>query len=127
MNKEEEIRSSIDKMEPEILKDTLSILLSNNISNNNQNFETSIAQYKNFAQLILDMKKQYNFHELDLFSIEADLVYIQTGNRRILLTNTDENSNNDSLPKNQGANSPSPDDAFENIRNSDNRFSKLEL
>lgn len=127
MNKEEEIRSSIDKMEPEILKDTLSILLSNNISNNNQNFETSIAQYKNFAQLILDMKKQYNFHELDLFSIEADLVYIQTGNRRILLTNTDENSNNDSLPKNQGANSPSPDEAFENIRNSDNRFSKLEL
>lgn len=127
MNKEEEIRSSIDKMEPEILKDTLSILLSNNISNNNQNFETSIAQYKNFAQLILDMKKQYNFHELDLFSIEADLVYIQTGNRRILLTNTDENSNNDSLPKNQGANSPSPDDAFENIRNADSRFSKLEL
>lgn len=127
MNKEEEIRSSIDKMEPEILKDTLSILLSNNISNNNQNFETSIAQYKNFAQLILDMKKQYNFHELDLFSTEADLVYIQTGNRRILLTNTDENLNNDSLPKNQGANSPSPDEAFENIRNSDNRFSKLEL
>lgn len=127
MNKEEEIRSSIDKMEPEILKDTLSILLSNNISNNNQNFETSIAQYKNFAQLILDMKKQYNFHELDLFSTEADLVYIQTGNRRILLTNTDENLNNDSLPKNQGENSPSPDDAFENIRNSDNRFSKLEL
>lgn len=127
MNKEKEIRSSIDKMEPEILKDTLSILLSNNISNNNQNFETSIAQYKNFAQLILDMKKQYNFHELDLFSTEADLVYIQTGNRRILLTNTDENLNNDSLPKNQGANSPSPDDAFENIRNADSRFSKLEL
>lgn len=127
MNKEEEIRSSIDKMEPEILKDTLSILLSNNISNNNQNFETSIAQYKNFAQLILDMKKQYNFHELDLFSTEADLVYIQTGNRRILLTNTDENLNNDSLPKNKEENSPSPDDAFENIRNADSRFSKLEL
>ena len=127
MNKEEEIRSSIDKMEPEILKDTLSILLSNNISNNNQNFETSIAQYKNFAQLILDMKKQYNFHELDLFSTEADLVYIQTGDRRILLTNTDENLDNNSLPKNQETNSPSPDDAFENIRNADSRFSKLEL
>lgn len=127
MNKEEEIRSSIDKMEPEILKDTLSILLSNNISKNNQNSETSIAQYKNFAQLILDMKKQYNFHELDLFSTEADLVYIQTGDRRILLTNTDENLDNNSLPKNQETNSPSPDDAFENIRNADSRFSKLEL
>lgn len=127
MNKEEEIRSSIDKMEPEILKDTLSILLSNNISNNNQNFETSVAQYKNFAQLILDMKKQYNFHELDLFSTEADLVYIQAGDRRILLTNTDENFEKDSLPKNQEIASLSPDEAFENIRNSDNRFSKLEL
>lgn len=127
MNKEEEIRSSIDKMEPEILKDTLSILLSNNISNNNQNFETSIAQYKNFAQLILDMKKQYNFHELDLFSTEADLVYIQAGDRRILLTNTDENFEKDSLPKNLEIASLSPDEAFENIRNSDNRFSKLEL
>lgn len=127
MNKEEEIRSSIDKMEPEILKDTLSILLSNNISKNNQNSETSIARYKNFAQLILDMKKQYNFHELDLFSTEADLVYIQAGDRRILLTNTDENLDNNSLPKNQETNSPSPDEAFENIRNADNRFSKLEL
>ncbi len=127
MNKEEEIRSSIDKMEPEILKDTLSILLSNNISKNNQNPETSVAQYKNFAQLILAMKKQYNFHELDLFSTEADLVYIQAGDRRILLTNTDENLDNNSLPKNQETNSPSPDEAFENIRNADNRFSKLEL
>lgn len=127
MNKEEEIRSSIDKMEPEILKDTLSLLLSNNISKNNQNSETSIARYKNFAQLILDMKKQYNFHELDLFSTEADLVYIQAGDRRILLTNTDENLDNNSLPKNQETNSPSPDEAFENIRNADNRFSKLEL
>ncbi len=127
MNKEEEIRSSIDKMEPEILKDTLSILLSSNISKNNQNPETSVAQYKNFAQLILAMKKQYNFHELDLFSTEADLVYIQAGDRRILLTNTDENLDNNSLPKNQETNSPSPDEAFENIRNADNRFSKLEL
>ena len=89
MNKEEEIRSSIDKMDSETLKDTLSILLSSNVSKNNQNPETSVAQYKNFAQLILDMKKQYNFHELDLFSTEADLVYIQAGDRRILLTNTD--------------------------------------
>lgn len=127
MNKEEEIRSSIDKMDPEIIKDTLSILLSNNVSKNNQNPETSVAQYKNFAQLILDMKKQYNFHELDLFSTEADLVYIQAGDRRILLTNADENLGNDSLAKNQGTDSTSPDEAFENIRNADNRFSKLEL
>lgn len=127
MNKEEEIRSSIDKMDSETLKDTLSILLSSNVSKNNQNPETSVAQYKTFAQLILDMKKQYNFHELDLFSTEADLVYIQAGDRRILLTNTDENLDNNSLPKNQETNSPSPDEAFENIRNADNRFSKLEL
>jgi len=127
MNKEEEIRSSIDKMNPEILKDTLSILLSSNVSKNNQNPEFSVAQYKNFAQLILDMKKQYNFHELDLFSTEADLVYIQAGDRRILLTNKDENLDNDSLSKNQETDSPSPDEAFENIRNADNRFSRLEL
>lgn len=127
MNKEEEIRSSIDKMDSETLKDTLSILLSSNVSKNNQNPETSVTQYKNFAQLILDMKKQYNFHELDLFSTEADLVYIQAGDRRILLTNTDENFEKDSLSKNQETTSPSPDEAFENIRNADNRFSKLEL
>lgn len=127
MNKEEEIRSSIDKMDSETLKDTLSILLSSNVSKNNQNPETSVAQYKNFAQLILDMKKKYNFHELDLFSTEADLVYIQAGDRRILLTNTDENFEKDSLSKNLETTSPSPDEAFENIRNADNRFSKLEL
>ena len=61
MNKEEEIRSSIDKMDSETLKDTLSILLSSNVSKNNQNPETSVAQYKTFAQLILDMKKQTIF------------------------------------------------------------------
>ena len=34
------------------------------------------------------MKKKYKFQELEAFSTEADLVYVNTGDRRILLTDT---------------------------------------
>jgi hypothetical protein len=40
----------------------------------------------NFAQAVLFLKENYNFAELELFSTEADLVYVSSGARRILLT-----------------------------------------
>ena len=45
-------------------------------------------EFGNFAQAIMFLKKNYAFAELDLFSTEADLVYVSTGSRRILLTDT---------------------------------------
>jgi hypothetical protein len=43
-------------------------------------------EFVNFAQAILFLKKNHDFAELDLFSTEADLVYVTAGERRILLT-----------------------------------------
>ena len=45
-----------------------------------------IPWLKNFAQALAFLKKNYGFAELDLFSTEADLVYVNTGGRRILLS-----------------------------------------
>jgi uncharacterized protein YjbI with pentapeptide repeats len=44
------------------------------------------GRYANFAQAIIDLKRRYGFSELAAFSTEADLVYLQTAERRILLS-----------------------------------------
>ena len=135
MPNEEQIRNSINEIDSDILKDTLAILLAkNNNVSNNQHISVS-DDYKNFAQAILSLKQKYNFPELNFFSTEADLVYIQTGDRRILLTdkenNTREQKTNpiktekDENPISKSDNSF--ENAFENIMPGDTRFSHLEL
>lgn len=125
MNRTEEIRASIDNMDYEVLKDTVAILLSNNVTVSSSTAVNPSSDYKNFAQAIIDLKNKYNFHELDLFSTEADLVYVQAGDRRILLT--DKENNTDSSANQKTLNENDPENAFENIKKSDNRFSRLEL
>lgn len=136
MSKEEQIRFSIENMDTNILKDSLAILLSKDVTpQNNNNY--SQTEYKNFAQAILDLKKKYTFPELNAFTTEADLVYVQTGDRRILITDKDalkreaieqhaELEKKSDVDTNSNSKN-SIDDAFENIKPNDNRFSRLEF
>ena len=139
MAKEEEIRASIDDMDSEILKDTLAILLAK--TNPTQNITKTEIQtnYQNFAQAILDLKRKYKFPELNNFSTEADLVYVQAGDRRILLTDKDaqlamtrpaietqEQSSSDKQNE-EPVKKDSIENAFENIKPNDSRFSHLEF
>lgn len=152
MDKEEKIRTSLNEMDAEILKDAMSILLSSNTSTVNQSESIQMkSDYKNFAQAILDLKKKFKFPELNFFTTEADLVYVQAGDRKILLTdretmyqqknpapNINQNTPSSSQSQNSSNNSyedePKSDseenemeNAFENIKPSDTRFSHLEF
>ena len=135
MSNEEKIRSSINNVDSEVLKDTLAILLAKNDNTGSIQKSSNTSNYKNFAQAILDLKKNYKFPELNAFTTEADLVYVQAGDRKILLTERNPepiqpviytpeapapNNSNDSEED-------SMDNAFENIKPNDSRFSHLEF
>lgn len=135
MSKEEQIRSSIDHVDSEILKDTLALLLAKNDNAVSTQKNTITSNYKNFAQAILDLKKNYKFPELNAFSTEADLVYVQAGDRRILLTERNpepiakdsHDSESSVINKDNDSQQDSMDNAFENIKPNDSRFSHLEF
>ncbi len=92
MSKKDEIQKSIAGMSEETVKDALSLLLStkkqteNPVSNIQKDF--SEKKFSNFAQAINFLKKNYSFQELQSFQTEADLVYVDTGERKVLLTDT---------------------------------------
>ena len=143
MAKAEQIRSCIANMDSEIVKDALSIILAKEPAQAAGTAKTEIASnYKNFAQAILALKRQYKFPELNLFTVEADLVYVTTGDRRVLLTDREEALKNplppqrpddlnlptDELEKAKSdSNEDSVENAFEPIKNNESRFSHLEL
>lgn len=84
----EEIRNSLSEIPQETLADALALFLSDD------NIETGPAvhthpDFQNFAQVVSYLKRNFSFDELDKFTTEADLVYVQTSDRRILLTNRD--------------------------------------
>ena len=127
MSKEEKIRSTINEIDTEILKDTLAILLSKNNTVQNKPMTETTSAYKNFAQAILDLQKKYKFPELQLFTTEADLVYVQAGDRRVLLTEKQEAVKQMPGPDLPQEEAPTMDNAFENIKPNDTRFFHLEL
>ncbi len=143
MAKAEQIRSCIANMDSEVVKDALSIILAKEPQQSSGAAKTEIASnYKNFAQAILALKKQYKFPELNLFTVEADLVYVTAGDRRVLLTDREEVLKNsvpqkrpddldiptDELEKQESnSNEDSVENAFEPIKNNESRFSHLEL
>lgn len=143
MAKAEQIRSCIANMDSEVVKDALSIILAKEPQQSSGAAKTEIASnYKNFAQAILALKKQYKFPELNLFTVEADLVYVTAGDRRVLLTDREELLKNsvpqkrpddldiptDELEKQESnSNEDSVENAFEPIKNNESRFSHLEL
>lgn len=142
MTKIEQIRASLANMDSEIIKDTLSIILAKeSVKTDTAKTEIS-SNYKNFAQAILSLKSKYKFAELDFFSVEADLVYVTAGDRRVLLTDKDNIMQNTAFPQSPvdselppdetddtaaDANGYSTENAFEPIRNNESRFSHLEL
>ncbi len=125
MSKEEKIRTTISEIDPEVLKDTLAILLAKNNGTQSEGKIESTPNYKNFAQIILDLKKKYKFPELQFFSTEADLVYVLAGDRKVLLTEKNETIQQEAKQVQQEE--LTMDDAFENIKPNDTRFSHLEL
>jgi hypothetical protein len=84
--KEDEIRSAIKEMNQETLADALTIVLAAEYLPTSSAIAMNKLEFFNFAQAIQYLKETYDFTELDTFTTEADLVYVQTGERRILLT-----------------------------------------
>lgn len=84
--KEEEVRSSLEGASRETLADALAIVLAEGNAPNRASVWMTKPELENFAEALQYLKKEYHFEELKLFSTEADLVYVQTGDRRVLLT-----------------------------------------
>jgi len=82
----EEIRSALENVTRETLADALSIVLAESKTPPQAVAGIDAPELANFAQAVIYLKKNYNFSELDNFTTEADLVYVETGGRRILLT-----------------------------------------
>ena len=100
MGKAEEIRGALDELDSQVAKDVISLLLisqgsvysrvqSNNSSSQNVRSIDSV-DFANFAQAITYLKSKYKFKELSRFSTEADLVYVDTGDRKVLLTDRND-------------------------------------
>jgi hypothetical protein len=82
----EEIRSAIAGMSPEMIADALALVLSEKDAPNVAVAGTDKPELANFSQAISYLKNNYDFHELEYFITEADIVYVETGDRRIILT-----------------------------------------
>ena len=139
MSKEEQIRSAINNLDDSTAKDALALLLSSGTTTQktiSQSDGLSDKQFSNFAQAINWLKSKYKFQELSVFSTEADLVYVNTGDRKVLITDTtvkpreiqrpvaDETLLNNSETDFENKNDI--DNAFEPMQKND-RFSNLEL
>ncbi len=131
----EEIRGSIAYMGEEALADALALLLGEGQERLSAD-AAGIPEFENFAQVIHYLKKNYGFTELALFSTEADLVYVSTDERRILLTDRDSQihsaiKKSGTIPDTREKPSALPVDSDENNDTSKHgesgRFSHLEL
>lgn len=135
--KAEEIRQAIDGMPGETIADALSILLAEGKEPAAQIAEGNRPELANFAQAVLFLKKNYDFEELDLITTEADLVYVSTGDRRILLTDrtaaAQKNTSASRASASRTTPNPTPPDANSNSgtppQNPEDtgRFSHLEI
>lgn len=132
MSKQEQIRASIENMNDSLVKDALSIILSKESAQPATIKNEINSNYKNFAQAILSLKNKYKFPELNYFLVEADLVYVNAGDRRVLLTDKNavlqnpqpHTEQHDFIPE---KNDDSIENAFEPLKTNENRFSHLEL
>ena len=95
--KPEQIRQILDGMSIDVVKDAAALLLSQGHASDTSAKKKIIdgADFKNFSQAISYLKKNYKFSELDRFTTEADLVYVDTGDRKVLIT-TKDNAKRDS-------------------------------
>ncbi len=128
----EEIRTSLSEIPQETLADALALFLSGD------DVETGSAahnhpEFQNFAQAVSYLKKNFSFEELDKFTTEADLVYVQTTDRKILLTNREApaaraTSSRDTPGAVHGEGPSRPEENHpESGNDGSNRFSRLEF
>ncbi|MDR0320585.1 MAG: hypothetical protein LBI28_03710 [Treponema sp.] len=82
----EEIRSALEEASQETLADALAIVLTEGKSPSQAIAGMDKPELANFAQAVMYLKKNYDFEELGYLTTEADLVYVNAGDRRILLT-----------------------------------------
>jgi hypothetical protein len=101
MVKAGEIRAAINDFPREVLRDALVLLLSEEKEEKPEAAENGKPAMSNFAQAVLYLKSRFSFPELDLFSTEGDLVYIQTNDRRILLTDRESTAGTGAVVKNK--------------------------
>ncbi|MBQ8678963.1 MAG: hypothetical protein IJ530_04285 [Treponema sp.] len=135
MPKVEQIRAAIDSLDDSVAKDTLALLLTEQAEHGVTEKEAVVSgnssaemNFDNFAQAINFLKAKYKFQELSLFTTEADLVYVNTGDRKVLLTDTSVKPRKIPKPSEQqdSDNPNNPENAFEPL-NKNGRFSNLEL
>jgi hypothetical protein len=84
--KAEELRSALQEIPQETLADTLALVFSERAAPTQELAGMNKPELANFAQALMYLKKHYGFEELEHFSCEADLVYVQAGDRRVLLS-----------------------------------------
>jgi hypothetical protein len=80
---EEEIKAVLDDLDDTLVREAFALLLA---EGREEPPAAALPGFANFAQAVLFLKENYNFAELELFSTEADLVYVAPGARKILLT-----------------------------------------
>jgi hypothetical protein len=126
--KPDEIRAALDDASKETLADALSIFLTEGKAPVQSVAGKDKPELANFAQAVIYLKKNYDFEELDYFITEADLVYVNAGDRRILLTDR-ANVTSQEKRKNLPANDSQEEFENENTAASLNggRFSNLEI
>lgn len=129
MSNVEKIRATISNLDDSVAKDTLALLLAEKEVQGTRKGKDTVNQipndktaFDNFAQAINFLKAKYKFQELSLFSTEADLVYVNTGDRKVLLTDTSVKPKENTRPSEQ----QDFENAFEPL-NKNGRFSNLEL
>lgn len=138
MGREEEIRNSIDGMSEAVVKDALAMLLVGKAAERPRAASAGSGiddnKFSNFAQAVNYLKKHYKFKELEKFRTEADLVYVDTGERKVLLTEaqaaqpaTERKPSGDEFPRDYGAEDGAEEPAaFEPVTRG-GRFGNLEL
>jgi hypothetical protein len=121
--KAEEIRSALEEVSPETVADALAIVLAEGKAPSQAVAGMNIPELANFAQAIMYLKKNFGFEELGYFDTEADLVYVNAGDRRILLTAEGNKSRREKAAFE--AETPARDDADPGPNGG--RFSHLEI
>jgi hypothetical protein len=130
---EEEIKAVLEDMDEELVREAFALLLA---EGREQPPPADVPEFVNFAQAVLFLKENYDFAELKLFSTEADLVYVTTDARRILLTDLSVPDKKPARagggPEASGGDPPEWKDAAvretpERAYGPDGRFSRLEM
>lgn len=127
--KPEEIRAALEEVSQETLADALSILLTESKTPSQSVAGMDKPPLANFAQAVIYLKKNYDFEELDYFNTEADLVYVNAGDRRILLTDRMSAVSSGNERKNTVINDSQEETVNERTESPPNsgRFSNLEI